>query len=258
MLTLKVVSDQHLEFRLIGGAYLKYFNRIHPQVGERADACVVAGDLDTIWPRSRMFFQLLCEREIQVIYVPSNHEYYGARSMIAVDDMLRTIENECSNLKVLRTGEVFSYRGTRFLGDTMWVPRTESLIASASQMNDPKQVLALRPQDRDQTQKRVEQLDEALEVLTRLDASAEARKRIAAAQRARWAKWKRAQREIKPPGQYCQRIHRHSFCLQTTWIQYRRSPGAFPVGDASQCERNCSLTPTGLVPLRSHHRREVH
>lgn len=139
-LRVKVVSDQHIEFRLIGGAYLKYFNRIHPPTGVRADLCIVAGDLDTIRPRSRMFFQLLCEREKQVIYVPGNHEYYAAKSMVAVDDMLRTIEDELSNLKVLRTGEVFSYCGTRYLGDTMWVPRNHALIASAEQMNDPKQV----------------------------------------------------------------------------------------------------------------------
>ena len=70
-------------------------------------------------------------------------------------------------------------------------------------------------QERDQAQKRIEQLDEALKALTepngvrstegrhgrahtsagkRRTISAEARKRIAAAQRARWAKWKRAHR----------------------------------------------------------------
>ena len=69
--------------------------------------------------------------------------------------------------------------------------------------------------ERDQAQKRVGQLDEALKALTRLGGvrgtaatrgrtkvvgakrrtmSAAARKRIAAAQRARWAKWKAAQR----------------------------------------------------------------
>jgi len=68
--------------------------------------------------------------------------------------------------------------------------------------------------ERDQAQKRVEQLDQALEALTgvgrmrgasgrrrrvnapaaRRTMSAAARKRIAAAQRARWAKWKAAQK----------------------------------------------------------------
>jgi hypothetical protein len=58
--------------------------------------------------------------------------------------------------------------------------------------------------EREQAQKRIEQLDEALKALTgvgsrrgtgtRRTMSAAARKRIAAAQRARWAKWKAAQK----------------------------------------------------------------
>ena len=71
-------------------------------------------------------------------------------------------------------------------------------------------------EERDQAQRRIEQLDEALKALSgfgglrgisgsahrsqatggkRRTMSAEARKRIAAAQRARWAKWKAAQRK---------------------------------------------------------------
>lgn len=76
-----------------------------------------------------------------------------------------------------------------------------------------KVVLWLR-KERDQAQKTVEQLDEALKALTgvsrvrgsatkrsgarssgkRRTMSAAARKRIAAAQRARWAKWKAARK----------------------------------------------------------------
>jgi hypothetical protein len=80
--------------------------------------------------------------------------------------------------------------------------------------NLTKVVQQLR-QERDQAQRRIEQLDEALRALTGLDGfrkttgrrghaqtspgtrrtmSAAARKRIAAAQRARWAKWKAANR----------------------------------------------------------------
>jgi hypothetical protein len=72
-------------------------------------------------------------------------------------------------------------------------------------------VMELR-RERDAAQKRVDQLDQALAALGSLDGlrlpmrgsrklgtkrrtmSAEARKRIAAAQRARWAKWKAARR----------------------------------------------------------------
>lgn len=77
--------------------------------------------------------------------------------------------------------------------------------------NLTKVVMQMR-QERDAVQKRVEQLDQALAALGSLDGyrtrrrgsgklgtkrrtmSAQARKRIAAAQRARWAKWKAARR----------------------------------------------------------------
>jgi hypothetical protein len=78
--------------------------------------------------------------------------------------------------------------------------------------NLDKVVLQLR-KERDEVQKRVGQLDQALAALGSLDGlrtrgrslqtsdrkrttmSAAARKRIAAAQRARWAKWKAARRQ---------------------------------------------------------------
>jgi len=81
-------------------------------------------------------------------------------------------------------------------------------------MSNLTQVVQRLKQERHQLQERIEQLDEALKALTGLGGvrgkarrrgpaqapgkrrtlSAAARKRIAAAQRARWAKWKAAKR----------------------------------------------------------------
>ncbi len=79
-------------------------------------------------------------------------------------------------------------------------------------MSDLANVVQQLQKERDQAQRRIEQLDEALKVLGSLEGlrgrvgrtqtagkkrrtmSAAARKRIAAAQRARWAKWKAARR----------------------------------------------------------------
>jgi hypothetical protein len=78
-------------------------------------------------------------------------------------------------------------------------------------MSNLIQVVQRLKEERDQAQRRIEQLDEALKALTGLGVrgptrrrsggagkprtlSAAARKRIAAAQRARWAKSKAAQR----------------------------------------------------------------
>jgi hypothetical protein len=90
-----------------------------------------------------------------------------------------------------------------------------TISARGELMSNLAKVVQQLRQERDQAQKRIEQLDEALKALTGLDGipstsrrfgrgqtspgkhrtmSAAARKRIAAAQRARWAKWKAAQR----------------------------------------------------------------
>jgi hypothetical protein len=77
-------------------------------------------------------------------------------------------------------------------------------------MSNLTKVVQRLKEERDQARRRAEQLDEALKALTgfgrvrrhgsaplsgkRRTMSAAARKRIAAAQRARWAKWKAAQR----------------------------------------------------------------
>jgi hypothetical protein len=77
-------------------------------------------------------------------------------------------------------------------------------------MSNLTQVVQRLKEERGQLQRRIELLDEALKALTGLGGvrrhgsapssrkrrtiSAAARKRIAAAQRARWAKWKAAQR----------------------------------------------------------------
>ena len=119
----KIVSDQHLEFHAAGGSFRKYFQAIHPPDGEKAAICIAAGDFDVISQRSRAFFSELCDRENHVLFVPGNHEYYGCKEMSAVDAALLEIEQNLSNMTVLRTGVPFHFAGTRFLGDTMWLPK---------------------------------------------------------------------------------------------------------------------------------------
>ena len=60
--------------------------------------------------------------------------------MHSVDEILHVFEKELPNLKILRTGEVFEFAGTRFLGDTMWVPKTPDLILSSAQVNDSRYI----------------------------------------------------------------------------------------------------------------------
>ena len=90
-----------------------------------------------------------------------------------------------------------------------------TILGRGKPMSNLANVVQQLRQERDQAQQKIEQLDQALKALTGLDGlrttngrssgaqtsgrtrrtmSAAARKRIAAAQRARWAKWKAAQR----------------------------------------------------------------
>src|ERR1700719_2230171 len=92
--------------------------------------------------------------------------------------------------------------------------RPATIPARGESMSNLTQVVQQLKEERGQLQGRIEQLDEALKALTgvrgvrgtagkrgpaqtsgkRRTMSAAARKRIAAAQRARWAKWKAAKR----------------------------------------------------------------
>ena len=92
----------------------------------------------------------------------------------------------------------------------VWIVEAATIPVPGESVSNLANVVAQLKKERDRAKKRVEQLDEALSALThgggqrRIDAnrngprrktmSAAARKRIAAAQRARWAKWKAAHR----------------------------------------------------------------
>lgn len=57
----------------------------------------------------------------EVLYIPGNHEYYGATPAF-VDQCLTALEQSTENLTVLRAGQVYEQHGRRFLGDTLWFP----------------------------------------------------------------------------------------------------------------------------------------
>jgi Icc-related predicted phosphoesterase len=104
------------------------------------DLLVVAGDLEPIRQASIASFVNLCTKHTQVIYVPGNHDYYGS-SWQRVEDLLRTFEGSIDNLKILRSGDVFTYQGRRFLGDTMWIRDVPGIYSQQGMINDPYQIL---------------------------------------------------------------------------------------------------------------------
>jgi Icc-related predicted phosphoesterase len=100
---LRIFSDLHLEF----------VDWIPPPVA--ADAIVLAGDISVglqgvQWAR-RQF------PETPVVYVPGNHEFYGAR----LPDALEELRAEAQRLGVhFLDGDECILGGTRFLGTTLW------------------------------------------------------------------------------------------------------------------------------------------
>lgn len=100
---LRIFSDLHLEF----------VDWIPPPVA--ADAIVLAGDISVgvqglQWARLRF-------PDTPVVYVPGNHEFYGAR----LPDALEELRTEAQRLGVhFLDGDECILGGTRFLGTTLW------------------------------------------------------------------------------------------------------------------------------------------
>ena len=100
---LRIFSDLHLEF----------FEWTPPPAA--ADAIVLAGDIavgvqGVQWAR-RQF------PDTPIVYVPGNHEFYGAR----IPDALQEFRTEARRLGVhFLEGDECILGGTRFLGTTLW------------------------------------------------------------------------------------------------------------------------------------------
>jgi len=112
------VSDLHLEFDEDEG---EAFARSLPV---RGDVLVLAGDILPMRKveRSRVMFGWFCGRFPHVVYVTGNHEYYKA-SPASATEVLRAATADFPNLHVLDSG-VTEIEGIRFVGATLWFPRT--------------------------------------------------------------------------------------------------------------------------------------
>ena len=112
------VSDLHLEFDPDKG---EAFARALPVLG---DVLVLAGDILPLRRADRVRNMLgwFCDRFPQVVYVTGNHEYYKT-SPRAATGLLASCVGGFSNLHLLDPG-VVEIDGTRFVGATLWYPRT--------------------------------------------------------------------------------------------------------------------------------------
>jgi len=141
-----LLSDLHLEFW--GGSERKHLEEFKIS---KDMPLIIPGDLTTFRTPSysrwepETILDYLCDQAPMVIYLPGNHEYYKAVSTAYVDDRISEIESELTNLKVLRTNEVFLYEDKRFIGDTMWFPNIPEVEINKGCINDTFLIKDLLP-----------------------------------------------------------------------------------------------------------------
>lgn len=125
-----IVSDLHLEHGAIMPAVPK------------CDIAVLAGDIDSHDEISLTLNSLLVNYEdLEIVYVPGNHEYYGA-SMSNVDRILANIVD--TRLHILKSGSAATVCGIKFCGGTLWTDYDNfnplAVIECKTGMNDYAQI----------------------------------------------------------------------------------------------------------------------
>ena len=103
---IQVVSDLHLEFH----------NPL-PPLAEGADVIVCAGDLAPIGTGAVRYAAECWAAAKHILYVPGNHEYYGAD----IDVGRRRLAEQCDALGVtLLDPDAIEIDDVRFIGATLW------------------------------------------------------------------------------------------------------------------------------------------
>ena len=133
-MNIQVLSDLHLEHqRDYGTALIKSLDFAG------ADVVVLAGDIVCFGAVAVIAMDkliALCAKTAgTVLYIPGNHEYYGATPAF-VDQCLLSLEQRTKNLKVLRSGQVYEQQSQRILGDTLWFPDDPLNAVYAPGMSD--------------------------------------------------------------------------------------------------------------------------
>ncbi len=122
---LQLISDVHTELHADEG-----FSFVKSLDASGVDVLVIAGDFVSWDPYSsaQLLFAIVCAKYSHVIYVPGNHDHWGAdvRTLPAV---FRKVERDNKNLAILDNRET-AVLGRRFLGGTMWFPETASELTA--------------------------------------------------------------------------------------------------------------------------------
>ena len=103
---IQVVSDLHLEF-----------HNLLPSVAEGADVLVCAGDLAPIGAGTVRYAAEEWAEARHILYVPGNHEFYGAD----IDRARKQLAEECVRHGItLLDADAIVIDDVRFIGATLW------------------------------------------------------------------------------------------------------------------------------------------
>lgn len=138
-MNLQIMSDLHLEFYRDSGAH--FLRELVP----KAETLVLAGDITSAF-RLEHVFAVLAEKFKRILYVPGNHEFYGA-SLQTGWKIIREIVSKFPNVYAL-DNEMVTLDEICFFGGTGWFPDHTSnpLAANAERyMSDFAEIINAKP-----------------------------------------------------------------------------------------------------------------
>jgi predicted phosphohydrolase len=122
------MSDLHLEHKNRNQVD-DFFQDLSARVaGDGPELLIIAGDITSMskayMPRAIRHFTLFTDLYKDVIYLPGNHEYYDSSFAHVVPELVK-LEIKFPNLHILDHNSEYDHKGVKFIGDTMWYPRTD-------------------------------------------------------------------------------------------------------------------------------------
>lgn len=130
---LLVLSDLHFEFYEYlddrASGVQKFIDELPSS--DDVDVCILAGDIDS-HRNLEDTIKRFCNKYEDVIFVHGNHEYYTS----SLPKMLELTNNiQCENLHFLNRN-VVEIKNQRFIGATLWFPKTEYSVKYKYYLND--------------------------------------------------------------------------------------------------------------------------
>lgn len=109
---LRIVSDLHNDHTIA---------LIPPLSTDKDTVLILAGDICEFKKPSSFqeFFESIANRFSHILYVPGNHEYYGASLNTGIDSFKRRLHCDIPELHILNN-EIVTINGVKFIGSTMW------------------------------------------------------------------------------------------------------------------------------------------